>query len=84
MKPRKGWVDLDDATVPTRTSCPLPRNLLENFFYAAASSVDQMKSVPLRHMRCRMPEPCRIFDFDADDDVDLDDSTSFVATLDGP
>ena len=51
---RKVWVDLADATVPTGTSRPLSRNAWPLFPYAAASLLDQMKSVPSRHMRCRM------------------------------
>ncbi len=51
---RKTSVDLADATVPTGTSHPLSRNAWTLFPYAAASLLDQMKSVPSRHMRCRM------------------------------
>ncbi len=53
---RKAKNDLADATVPTGKSLPLLRNLLEEvFFYAAAASLlDQMKSVLSRHMRCRI------------------------------
>ncbi len=65
---RKASVDLADAVrcayalrlegrshlTPTGISPPLSRNVWTLFPYAAACLADQMKSVPSRHMRCRM------------------------------